>query len=106
MEVERRVFPGHVADASQELRRRVKNYLRHQSFFGAAVPSGGTNFITNTVGFSFEPKGPATLCLSGGRLLRNAAIAIPPEPATVFTRSSELVVLYVECASRSVREPS
>ena len=39
--------------------------LRRAHFSG-----GGTTFMTNEVGFSFAPKGPGTLLLSGGRLLR------------------------------------
>ena len=47
-------------------------------YFGGAL-SGGTTFITNTVGFSLGPNGPGTLCLSGGRLLRNANCIVPGE---------------------------
>jgi hypothetical protein len=49
------------------------------AYFGADSPvvaaSGGTIFITKEVGLSFGPKGPGTLFFTGGRLLRNAAIA-------------------------------
>jgi hypothetical protein len=41
-------------------------------YFG--VPSGGTIFITNDVGFSLGPKGPGTLFLMGDRLLRYTAV--------------------------------
>src|ERR1700754_671375 len=49
------------------------------AYFGADSPvvaaSGCMIFITKEVGLSFGLKGPGTLFLTSGRLLRNAAIA-------------------------------